>query len=58
MAATIKLIYHTAKVRLGFLIMACSLTGVAVIPGHDLTAWQILVLGVATLVASSPVHFM
>ena len=53
MSATIKLIYHTAKVRLGFLIMACSLTGVAVIPGHGLGAWQILVLGVATLVASS-----
>jgi protoheme IX farnesyltransferase len=53
MSATIKLIYHTAKVRLGFLIMACALTGVAVIPDHDLGAWQILVLGVATLVASS-----
>ena len=53
MSATIKLIYHTAKVRLGFLIMACTLTGVVVIPDHDLGAWQILVLGVATLVASS-----
>jgi protoheme IX farnesyltransferase len=53
MSATIKLIYHTAKVRLGFLIMACTLTGVAVIPDHGLGAWQILVLGVATLVASS-----
>ena len=53
MFATITLIYHTAKVRLGFLIMACTLTGVAVIPGHGLGAWQILVLGLATLVASS-----
>jgi protoheme IX farnesyltransferase len=53
MSATIKLIYHTAKVRLGFLIMACALTGVAVIPNHSLGAWQILVLGVAVLVASS-----
>ena len=53
MSATIKLIYHTAKVRLGFLIMACALTGVAVIPDHGLGAWQIFVLGVATLVASS-----
>ena len=53
MSATIKLVYHTAKVRLGFLIMACALTGVAVIPNHDLGAWQIFVLGVATLVASS-----
>lgn len=53
MADTIKLIYHTAKVRLGFLIMACTLTGVAVIPDHSLAAWQIFVLGLATLVASS-----
>lgn len=53
MINTIKLIYHTAKVRLGFLIMACTLTGVAVIPGHDLGAWQIALLGVATLIASS-----
>ena len=53
MSATLKLIYHTAKVRLGFLIMACALTGVAVIPDHSLGAWQILVLGVAVLVASS-----
>lgn len=53
MSATIKLIYRTAKVRLGFLIMACTLTGVAVIPEHGLGAWQILLLGIATLVASS-----
>ena len=53
MSATIKLIYHTAKVRLGFLIMACTLTGVAVIRDHGLVAWQILVLGLATLTASS-----
>jgi protoheme IX farnesyltransferase len=33
--------------------MACALTGVAVIPDHSLGAWQILVLGVAVLVASS-----
>lgn len=53
MASTLKLIYDTAKVRLGFLIMACALTGIAVVPEHPLAAWQILVLGVATLVASS-----
>jgi len=50
---TIKLIYRTAKVRLGFLITVCAITGVVVIPGHDLAAWQVLVLGIATLVASS-----
>ncbi len=53
MAAAIKLVYHTAKVRLGFLITACALTGVAVIPVRTLAAWQIFVLGLATLVASS-----
>ncbi|MGB5164574.1 MAG: heme o synthase [Woeseiaceae bacterium] len=53
MAATLKLIYQTAKVRLGFLIMACAMTGIAVIPGHGLGAWQIFILGFATLVASS-----
>jgi len=53
MVASIKLIYHAAKVRLGFLIMACALAGVAVSPNENLTPWQILVLGLATLVASS-----
>jgi len=53
MSATVKLIYHAAKVRLGFLIMACALAGVAVSPGHALTPWQVFVLGIATLVASS-----
>ena len=50
---TIKLVYHTAKVRLGFLIMACTLAGVAVTPGPSLSALQVLILGFATLVASS-----
>jgi protoheme IX farnesyltransferase len=53
MSATIKLIYHAAKVRLGFLIMACALAGVAVSPGATLTPLQIFLLGMATLVASS-----
>ena len=51
--ATIKLIYHTAKVRLGFLITACAITGIVVIPDHELRPWQVLVLGLATLIASS-----
>jgi protoheme IX farnesyltransferase len=53
MTDTLRLVYHTAKVRLGFLIMACALTGLAVTRGDDLGAWQVLVLGLATLVASS-----
>lgn len=52
-AGTLSLVYHTAKVRLGFLIMACALTGVAVVPAHALSALQVLVLGIATLAASS-----
>ena len=51
--ATLKLIYHTAKVRLGFLITVCAVTGIVVIPGHGLAPWQVFVLGFATLVASS-----
>lgn len=53
MSETIKLIYHAAKVRLGFLIMSCALAGVAVSPGNELTPWQILLLGLAVLVSSS-----
>jgi hypothetical protein len=49
--ATLKLIYHTAKVRLGFLITVCAVTGIVVIPGHELAPWQVFVLGLATLIA-------
>ena len=58
---TLRLVYHTAKVRLGFLIMACAMAGLAVSPavspaaggGGELAAWQVLVLGVATLLSSA-----
>ncbi len=53
MIATIKLIYHAAKVRLGFLIMACALAGVAVSPGAELAPLQVFLLGLSVLVASS-----
>jgi protoheme IX farnesyltransferase len=53
MTQTFKLIYHAAKVRLGFLIMACAMAGIAVSPGHELASWQVLVLGLAVLVSSS-----
>ncbi len=53
MAKTLTLIYHAAKVRLGFLIMACALAGIAVSPGDGLSPWRVLVLGLAVLVASS-----
>ena len=51
--ATFKLIYDTAKVRLGFLITVCAVTGVVVTPDHGLESFQVFVLGLATLVASS-----
>jgi protoheme IX farnesyltransferase len=50
---TLRLIYHTAKVRLGFLIMACALAGLAVSPGEGLDSWRVLVLALATLVSSA-----
>ncbi len=54
---TLRLVYHTAKVRLGFLIMACAMAGLAVSPpgspGGELSAWQVLVLGCATLLSSA-----
>ena len=53
MTETLKLIYQAAKVRLGFLIMACALAGIAVSPGDDLAPWRVLVLGLAVLVASA-----
>jgi protoheme IX farnesyltransferase len=53
MAETLKLIYSAAKVRLGFLIMLCALAGFAVTPGDNLTAWQVLVLGVTVLLCSA-----
>jgi len=53
MAETIKLIYSAAKVRLGFLIMLCALAGFAMTPGENLSPWQVVVLGITVLLASS-----
>lgn len=53
MTETLKLIYAAAKVRLGFLITACAIAGVAVSPESGLSAWQLLVLGLAVLMSSS-----
>lgn len=53
MTETLKLIYDTAKVRLGFLIMLCALAGFAVTPGSELSPWQVLVLGVTVLLCSA-----
>jgi len=52
-AATLILIYHTAKVRLGVLIMACAFAGVAMSPGEGLGTVQLVVLGLATLLSSA-----
>jgi protoheme IX farnesyltransferase len=54
MVETVKLVYSAAKVRLGFLIMLCALAGFAVTPGdNNLTAWQVIVLGVTVLLCSA-----
>jgi protoheme IX farnesyltransferase len=53
MTETFRLIYATAKVRLGFMIVACALAGLAVSPGYGLPAWQVLVLGLAVLLSSA-----
>ena len=53
MTETLKLIYHTAKVRLGFLIMACALAGIAMSPGAEIAPWRVLVLGLAVLTSSA-----
>lgn len=53
MSETLKLIYDAAKVRLGFLITACTIAGVAMTPAHSLTAGQLTLLGVAVLLSSS-----
>jgi len=53
MLRTLKLIYQAGKVRLGFLIMACAMAGIAVSPGTPPSSWQVLVLGLAVLVSSS-----
>jgi len=51
--STLKLVYEAAKVRLGFLIMACALAGIAVSPGQRLASWQVLILGLAVLLSSA-----
>ena len=48
-----RLIYLAAKVRLGFLIVACALAGIAVSPSSALSNVQIMVLAVAVLLSSS-----
>jgi protoheme IX farnesyltransferase len=53
MTATIKLIYDAAKVRLGFLIAACAVAGVAMSPENTLTPVQLAVLGLAVLLSSA-----
>ena len=37
------LIYQAGKVRLGFLIMACALAGIAVSPSSDLNGLEIVI---------------
>jgi protoheme IX farnesyltransferase len=49
----LKLIYLAAKVRLGFLIMACTLAGIAVSPASSLSSLDIFLISFAVLLCSS-----
>ena len=49
----LKLIYLAAKVRLGFLIMACTLAGIAVSPTSSLSSLDIFLVSFAVLLCSS-----
>ena len=53
LSKNIALIYQAGKVRLGFLIMACTLAGIAVSPSSPLSAMETFALAVYVLVASS-----
>jgi len=52
-AENLKLIYLAAKVRLGFLIMACTLAGIAVSPSSSLSSLDIFLVSFAVLLCSS-----
>ena len=52
-AENLKLIYLAAKVRLGFLIMACTLAGIAVSPTSSLSTLDIFLISFAVLLCSS-----
>ena len=49
----LKLIYLAAKVRLGFLIMACTLAGIAVSPTSSLSSLDIFLVSFAVFICSS-----
>ncbi len=53
MTETLKLVYDAAKVRLGFLIAACAVAGVAVSSENTLTPLQLSILGLAVLLSSA-----
>lgn len=53
MTETLKLIYDAAKVRLGCLIAACAVAGVAMSPANTLSPLQLAVLGLAVLLSSA-----
>ena len=52
-AENLKLIYLAAKVRLGFLIMACALAGIAVSPTSSLSSLDVFLVSFAVLLCSS-----
>ncbi len=53
MTQTLALIYDVAKVRLGFLITACAIAGLAMSSGTGLSGGQIALLGLSVLLSSA-----
>jgi len=53
MKDTVALLYSVFKLRIGFAIMLCALAGIAVTPGAELTAWQMVLLALAVLLSSA-----
>jgi protoheme IX farnesyltransferase len=53
MLDTVKLLYSVGKLRIGFAITLSALAGLAVTPGSGPAGWQVAVLALAVLLASS-----
>jgi protoheme IX farnesyltransferase len=51
MSDTLRVLYGTFKLRIGFAITLCALAGVAVSPG-ELSAWKVTLLALAVLLSS------
>ena len=53
MGASVGLLWSVFKLRIGFAIMLCALAGLAVTPGPQPEAWQIVLLALAVLLSAA-----